>query len=72
MNLNPEDVWASDVVPSMPEPLKDKSAALASVGDGYCFTFWGLAHEITITDWEDIVIPFWGPRGHAGDDASHG
>jgi hypothetical protein len=52
--------WACDVPVSMPEPIKADDVLL-DMGDR-AFTAFGLYHNLTRADVDDIGRPAWGPQ----------
>lgn len=55
-----EQPWASDVPVSMPEPLADASALRIPMA-GFCFTEYGLRHDLTYEQWEQVRRPHFAP-----------
>jgi hypothetical protein len=58
--------WGSDVLISMPEPLKRQG--LVDMG-GFTFTIRGISHDFTDADWETFLVPTFAPEpwGLAGE-----
>lgn len=51
--------WATDTQISMPEP---NDFVLISFG-GFGFTSKGLAHDLSLPDWEAFAMPTYSPEG---------
>lgn len=60
------NVWGSDTAPSMPEPVRRDQPILKEF-EGFGFTAGGIAHVLSLGDWEEIAIPMYGPEGFSAD-----
>lgn len=55
--------WASDVIPSLPAPMKHPTTAKVTLDLGFAFTDTGIVHDLTEDDWEAQLVPTYAPEG---------
>lgn len=52
--------WGSDSPISMPAPLRQNQVPQVAM-EGFCFTNWGIAHNMTSSDEEAFLVPTFMP-----------
>lgn len=60
-------VWGSDTPVSIPTP-KNPREAVTDLGDGWGFGQYGLVHNLSLADWEELVVPNYSPPSKPGAD----
>jgi hypothetical protein len=56
--------WGASVRVSMPAPLSPDNPGLVDM-DGFCFTANGIAHNLSLVDWEKLAVPTFSPENPA-------